>query len=423
MHDLRALRADPQGFDAAMARRGLPPVAQELLALDERIRSMQARGQQLEAERNTASRDIGRIKQGGGDASEAIARVAELKSELASLKDQERDTAIILEGQLAGLPNLITDEVPDGADEEDNQEVRRSGSPRNFAFDPLPHDELGAALGMDFERAAKLSGARFVVLSGGLARLERALAQFMLDLHVEEHGYREVHVPYLVREQAMYGSNQLPKFADEAFHTTSDHWLIPTSEVALANLHAGEILDLETLPLRFTAYSPCFRAEAGAAGKDTKGMIRQHQFTKVELVSVTEPESSVDEHERMTRCAETVLERLELPYRTVTLCAGDIGFGAQKTYDIEVWLPGQGRYREISSCSNCGAFQARRMNCRFRPDGEKRTEFVHTLNGSGVAVGRALVAVVENYQEEGGSVIIPPVLRPYMSGLERLVRS
>ncbi len=290
-----------------------------------------------------------------------------------------------LDTELAGIPNLLADDVPQGADEDDNVEIRRWGEPRGFDFAPKEHDDLGAALGMDLARAAKLSGARFVTLFGPLARLERALAAFMLDIHTREHGYTEVAVPYLVRDRAMFGTGQLPKFGEDSFRTTTGHWLIPTSEVALTNLVADEILAEEQLPLRYTAYTPCFRSEAGAAGKDTKGMIRQHQFTKVEMVSITRPEDSADEHERMTRCAEAVLQRLELPYRVVVLCAGDTGFGARKTYDLEVWLPGQGRYREISSCSNCGDFQARRMNARYRPQGERRTEFVHSLNGSGLA--------------------------------------
>jgi seryl-tRNA synthetase len=311
--------------------------------------------------------------------------------------------------------------VPDGADEDANVELRRWGEPRAFGFAPKEHEDLGAPLGMDFARAAKLSGARFVTLFDQLARLERALAAFMLDIQTTEHGYTEVAVPYLVRDPAMFGTGQLPKFGEDSFRTTTGHWLIPTSEVALTNLVADEILPEESLPLRYTACTPCFRSEAGAAGKDTKGMIRQHQFTKVELVSITRPEGSVDEHERMTRCAESILRRLELPYRVVVLCAGDTGFAARKSYDLEVWLPGQGRYREISSCSNCGDFQARRMNARYRPQGERRTEFVHSLNGSGLAVGRTLIAVLENFQEADGSVTLPVALRPYMNGLERLL--
>jgi seryl-tRNA synthetase len=310
--------------------------------------------------------------------------------------------------------------VPAGADESANVELRRWGEPRAFDFEPKEHDEIGARLGMDFGRAAKLAGARFVVLFGQLARLERALAAFMLDLHTKDHGYTEVNPPLLVRDRVLFGTGQLPKFADDSFRTTAGHWLIPTAEVALTNLVADEILDSDQLPLRYTAWTPCFRSEAGAAGKDTKGMIRQHQFTKVELVSITKPEASESEHERLTACAETVLQRLELPYRVMILCSGDTGFTVRKTYDLEVWLPGQRRYREISSCSNCGDFQARRMRARFRPKGERRTEFVHTLNGSGLAVGRTLIALLETYQEADGSVRLPPALRPYMDGRERL---
>jgi seryl-tRNA synthetase len=325
---------------------------------------------------------------------------------------------------LATVPNLPADDVPEGQDETQNVEIRTWGTPREFAFKPKEHFEIGEALGqMDFDRAAKISGARFVVLFDGIARLERALAAFMLDLHTREHGYREVLPPYLVRDNALYGTGQLPKFADDLFRTTSDHWLIPTAEVPLTNLVAEEILDDDTLPRRFSALTPCFRAEAGAAGKDTRGMIRQHQFEKVELVSIAHPDTSVEEHERMTACAEEVLKRLGLPYRVVTLCSGDMGFSARKTYDIEVWLPGQGRYREISSCSNCGDFQARRMNARFKAKGEKGTRFVHTLNGSALAVGRTLIAILENYQESDGSVRVPNALRSYMGGVETIARA
>jgi seryl-tRNA synthetase len=331
-----------------------------------------------------------------------------------------RDWTAALEAELASLPNALADDVPDGADESANLELRRWGEPRAFDFEPKEHDEIGAALGMDFGRAAKLAGARFVTLFGQLARLERALAGFMLDLQTKEHGYTEVNPPLLVRDQTLFATGQLPKFADDLFRTTAGLWLIPTSEVALTNLVADEILDADQLPLRYTAWTPCFRSEAGAAGKDTRGMIRQHQFTKVELVSITGPEQSESEHERMTACAEAVLQRLGLPYRVVVLSSGDTGFGARKTYDLEVWLPGQRRYREISSCSNCGDFQARRMRARFRPKGERRTEFVHTLNGSGLAVGRTLIALLETFQEPDGSVRLPPALRPYMDGREWL---
>jgi seryl-tRNA synthetase len=344
-----------------------------------------------------------------------------LKDALQAGEERLRALAEALDAELAGIPNLLAEDVPDGESDDDNVEIRRWGEPRRFDFAPKEHDELGAPLGMDFARAAKLSGARFVALYGQLARLERALATFMLDLHTREHGYTEVAVPYLVRDHVLFGTGQLPKFGEDSFRTTTGLWLIATSEIALTNLVAGEILAEEQLPLRYTAYTPCFRSEAGAAGKDTKGMIRQHQFNKVELVSITRPDQSAAEHERMTRCAEAVLQRLELPYRVMVLCAGDTGFAARKTYDVEVWLPGHGRYREISSCSNCGDFQARRMNARYRPQGERRTEFVHTLNGSGLAVGRTLIALLENGQQADGSIALPPALRPYMDGMERLV--
>ena len=350
-----------------------------------------------------------------------LADLQKLKEEVQIELDRKTEDESTLRETLATYPNVLADDVPDGPDESHNRVERSWGEPRRFNYQPLEHDELGAWLGMDFAAGAKLSGARFVVLRGQLARLERALAAFMLDLQTVEHGYAETAVPYLVRDAAVFGTGQLPKFAEDLFRTTSGHWLIPTAEVSLTNLVAGEILDEAALPLRLTAHTPCFRSEAGAAGKDTRGMIRQHQFTKVELVSVTAPEQSEAEHERMTGCAEEVLKRLALPYRVLTLCAGDTGFGARKTYDLEVWLPGQGRYREISSCSNCGDFQARRMDARYRLPGAKGTRFVHTLNGSGLAVGRALVAVLENYQEADGSVTIPDALRPYMRGQERLI--
>jgi seryl-tRNA synthetase len=418
--DLRWLRDQPDAFDRALARRGLPPRAAALLGQDAKIRALQAELQERQARRNALSREIGRLRARGGNGDAAIAEVAELKRRIQSDEDMVRDWTAALEAELASLPNALADDVPDGADESANLELRRWGEPRAFDFEPKEHDEIGAALGMDFGRAAKLAGARFVTLFGQLARLERALAGFMLDLQTKEHGYTEVNPPLLVRDQALFGTGQLPKFADDLFRTTAGLWLIPTSEVALTNLVADEILDADQLPLRYTAWTPCFRSEAGAAGKDTKGMIRQHQFTKVELVSITGPEQSESEHERMTACAEAVLRRLGLPYRVVVLSSGDTGFGARKTYDLEVWLPGQRRYREISSCSNCGDFQARRMRARFRPKGERRTEFVHTLNGSGLAVGRTLIAVLETFQEPDGSVRLPPALRPYMDGREWL---
>jgi seryl-tRNA synthetase len=414
--DLRWLREDPDALDRALARRGLPPAAADLVSRDAAIRALQTELQERQARRNALSKEVGRMRAQGGDAGALIAEVAALKTQIQTDEDALREMIAALDDELAGLPNVLADDVPDGADESANLELRRWGEPPRFDFAPKEHDEIGAALGMDFARAARLSGARFVTLFGPLARLERALAAFMLDLQTKEHGYTEVAVPYLVRDEVLFGTGQLPKFAADQFRTTTGHWLIPTAEVALTNLVASEILDAEQLPLRYTAYTPCFRSEAGAAGKDTKGMIRQHQFTKVELVSITRPEQSADEHERMTACAEAVLQRLELPYRVMVLCSGDTGFQSRKTYDLEVWLPGQGRYREISSCSNCGDFQARRMQARFRPKGERRTEFVHTLNGSGLAVGRTLVALLENGQQADGSVRLPEALRPYLDG-------
>jgi seryl-tRNA synthetase len=418
--DLRSLREDPDAFDRALARRGLPPAATELRARDAAIRALQTELQERQARRNALSKEIGRARGQAGAADALIEEVAALKSRIQADEELLRARTAELEAEFAQIPNLLAGDVPDGTDESANVELRRWGEPPRFDFVPREHDEIGARLGMDFARAAKLSGARFVVLFGALARLERALAAFMLDLQTKEHGYTEVAVPYLVRDAVLFGTGQLPKFAEDQFRTTSGHWLIPTAEVALTNLVAEEILDAERLPLRYTAYTPCFRSEAGSAGKDTKGMIRQHQFSKVELVSITRPEQSEAEHERMTACAEAVLQRLELPYRVVVLCSGDTGFAARKTYDVEVWLPGQGRYREISSCSNCGDFQARRMRARFRPKGERRTELVHTLNGSGLAVGRTLVALLENGQQADGSVRLPAALRPYLDGRERL---
>jgi seryl-tRNA synthetase len=419
MIDLKLIRDDAAAFDAALARRGLAPLSAEILAQDAHRRSVQTELQSLQARRNEASKEVGQIKRQGGDADALMEEVARIKDRLAALEAEDKELGEALDTILAGIPNLPASDVPDGADETQNVEVRRWGNPRNYAFQPKEHFEIGEGLGMmDFEAAARLSGARFVVLRKHLARLERALAAFMLDIHTLEFGYEETQVPYMVRDHALYGTGQLPKFGEDLFRTTNDYWLIPTAEVPLTNLVADSILDEAALPRRFTAYSPCFRSEAGAAGKDTRGMIRQHQFTKVEMVSIAHPDRSEDEHERMTQAAQTVLERLELPYRTVVLCTGDMGFGARKTYDIEVWLPGQNTYREISSCSNCGDFQARRMKARFRPEGEKNTRFVHTLNGSGLAVGRTMVAILENYQNEDGSVTVPEKLRPYMGGLE-----
>jgi seryl-tRNA synthetase len=423
MIDIKVVREDPEAFDRALGRRGLPPVASRLLDLDRLRRSAVAAVQDLQASRNALSKEIGQRKSRGEDASALLAQVTRSKDEQAVAEERARQAGAALEQELAVLPNLPAGDVPDGPDAAANVELRRWGTLPEWTFPPREHFEIGEALGqMDFEAGAKLSGARFVVLTGALARLERALAAFMLDLHTAEFGYTEVNPPALVRDQTMFGTGQLPKFGDDLFHTTDGYWLIPTAEVPLTNLVAGEILDEAALPQRMTAMTWCFRAEAGAAGKDTRGMIRQHQFTKVELVSITAPETSEAEHERMTGCAEAVLQRLGLPYRVIALCTGDMGFAARKTFDIEVWLPGQGCYREISSCSNCGDFQARRMKARYRPKDEKSTRFVHTLNGSGLAVGRTLVAVLENYQCEDGSVIVPPVLRPYMGGREVIGR-
>lgn len=422
MHDIKYIRAQADAFDKAMTRRGFKePQSKAILKLDEERRGVQTELQELQAQRNAESQKIGEIKKSGGDASAQMEKVAGLKAQMGELEDKEKTLGEDLKGLLEGLPNIMADDVPDGADEDENVELRKWGeikSPKG-----PDHVEIGEALGLiDFETAAKLSGARFAMLSGPMARMERALAQFFLDTHTGEHGYTEVSPPLLVRDSAMYGTGQLPKF-DNGFRLDEGFWLIPTSEVPLTNIVAEMIVEEETLPRRYTAFTPCFRSEAGAAGKDTRGMLRQHQFYKVEMVSVTAPEESEAEHERMTGCAETVLKKLELPFRTVVLCSGDTGFGATKTYDIEVWLPGQERYREISSCSNCKDFQARRMNARMRKKGEKDTRFVHTLNGSGVAVGRALIAVIENYYDPSdGGVWVPDALKPYMGGLEKIVK-
>jgi seryl-tRNA synthetase len=423
MHDIKAIRDDAAAFDAGLARRGLAPAAAGLLRLDHVRREAQTRRDQLLARRNAASKEIGQAKaqKRDADADALMAEVARLKDELVRVDADEAQAAKALEEALAVIPNIPSAQVPDGADERGNRELRRWGVPRRFDFAPREHFELGEALGlMDFERAAKISGARFTVLKGALARLERALAQFMLDLHTQEFGYTEISPPMLVRDHSLYGTGNLPKFADDLFRTAQDHWLIPTAEVPLTNLAAGEMIDEASLPHRYTAHTACFRSEAGSAGRDTRGMLRQHQFYKVELVSITTPEQSGEEHERMTRAAETVLQRLELPYRVMHLCAGDMGFASRSTYDIEVWLPGQDAYREISSCSNCGEFQARRMNARCRKPGEKGGRFVHTLNGSGIAVGRALIAVMENNQGADGRIEIPQALRAYMGGIERI---
>ena len=426
MHDIKWIRENPDAFDRGLARRGLPPESKRLLAIDERRRAVIGKLEHAQARRNAASKEIGEAKKKKDEAAAAklMAEVAELKAAIPAMEAEEKSVSDELEKALAQIPNLPFPEVPDGTDEHGNVEHHKFGAKRDYAFAPKQHFELGEALGqMDFETAAKLSGARFVVLKKGLARLERALGQFMLDLHTTEHGYTEVNPPLLVRDEVMYGTAQLPKFAEDQFRTTTDHWLIPTAEVPLTNLVRGSIVDEAELPMRFTACTPCFRAEAGAAGKDTRGMIRQHQFTKVELVSITTPEQSKDEHERMLACAEEVLRRLDLHYRVVTLCTGDMGFAAQKTYDIEVWLPGQNMFREISSCSVCGDFQARRMNARYREKEGRQVRPVHTLNGSGVAVGRALIAIMETYQQPDGSVAVPDALAPYMGGVKAIERT
>ncbi|WP_448187708.1 serine--tRNA ligase [Azospirillum sp. sgz301742] len=420
MHDLRAIRDNPEAFDRGLARRGLEPMSGTVLDLDQRRRAAQTRMQEMQARRNEAAKEIGLAKREGRDVQPILDEMALLKERLPQAEEEEARIGAELDDLLARLPNLPADDVPDGKDEHDNIEIRRWGEPKPIA-NAKQHFELGEALKlMDFDAAARMSGSRFTVLKGGLARLERALAQLMLDVHTGEHGYTEVAPPLMVRDTALFGTGQLPKFEEDLFRTNTDHFLIPTSEVPLTNLAADQILDQDSLPHRYTALTPCFRAEAGAAGKDTRGMIRQHQFWKVEMVSITTPEQSEAEHERMTRCAETVLQTLGLPYRTIVLCTGDMGFSARKTYDVEVWLPGQNAYREISSCSNCGDFQARRMKARSKAKSDKQTQFVHTLNGSGVAVGRCLIAVLENYQQPDGSILVPEALRPYMRGLERI---
>ncbi|WP_417320397.1 serine--tRNA ligase [Erythrobacter aureus] len=422
MHDIAFIRANPSDFDAALARRGAEPVADRIVALDAKKREAATRVQQAQSRRNEASKAIGQaMGQGDKDKAEALkAEVAEIKANMPEWEEAERAAGTELHDLLATLPNLPADDVPQGADETDNVEQHQWGTKREFDFEPKEHADIGPALGMDFETGTKLSGARFTFLRGDIARLHRALAQFMLDKQTRENGYTECNPPVLVGDDAMYGTDKLPKFAEDSFHTTDDRWLVPTSEVPLTYSVAGDILPDLAEPIRMTAHTLCFRSEAGSAGRDTRGFIRQHQFEKVELVSVCRPEDSEAEHERMTKCAEGVLEALNLPYRRMLLCTGDMGFGARKTYDLEVWLPGQGAWREISSCSNTGDFQARRMNARYRPEGEKKTRFVHTLNGSGLAVGRTLVAVMENYQQADGSVTVPQCLAPYMGGITRL---
>ena len=425
MHDIRMIRDDADAFDRALARRGVEKRAASILEVDEKRRALQTELQALQQRRNDKSKEIGEIKKTGGDAAAAMEEVAKIKDSMAGIEDEEKKLGEALDGMLMELPNILDDEVAEGKDEASNVEIRRSGNASLPEFKPRDHVDIGEGLGMmDFGLAAKISGARFVVLRDGLARLERALASFMLDIHCGEFGYEEVLPPSLVNEAAVRGTGQLPKFAEDLFQTTDGRWLIPTAEVSLTNIVADEILDGARLPLRFTGYTPCYRAEAGAAGRDTRGMIRQHQFSKVELVSIAHPDESDKELDRMTNCAETVLQRLGLPYRVVMLCSGDTGFSARRTYDIEVWLPGQeegkGAFREISSCSNCGPFQARRMGARFRDAGGKETRHVHTLNGSGLAIGRTVIAILENYQREDGSVAIPDALQPYMGGLAEL---
>lgn len=425
MHDIKWIRENAAAFDAALVARGKAPLSAEVLALDEKRRAHLTRLQELQAQANASAKAIGMAmgKKDLDTAEKLKAEVAKIKSDIQAGEAEEREIETAVSDLLAGIPNVPAADVPLGKDEHDNVELRRVGTPKTFDFAPKQHFEIGEALGMmDFDAAAKISGARFVVLKGKLARLERALAQFMLDLHVDQHGYTEVNPPFLVKSEAAFGTGNLPKFAEDLFRTENGYWLIPTAEVPVTNIVREEIVAEGDLPYRFTAWTPCFRSEAGSAGRDTRGMIRLHQFPKVEMVSITTPETSEAEHERMTKCAETVLEKLGLPFRTIVLCTGDMGFSAKRTHDLEVWLPGQDAYREISSCSNCGDFQARRMNARMRPSEGKGTRFVHTLNGSGVAVGRCLVAVLENYQNADGSVTVPEVLRPYMGGLEVITK-
>lgn len=423
MHDIRTIRDNPEAFDTAMARRGLSGVSAEALAMDEARRAAILKAETEQAEANKAAKAIGAAKASGDDAEfeRLRAEVADKKKQIAALNEEAKELDAKLTDFLMGLPNVMADDVPDGADEDENVEIKRWGTPRTFDFKPLEHYDLPAVKdGLDFETAAKLSGSRFAVLTGAVARVHRALAQFMLDTHVVENGLTEAITPVLVREDMMYGTGQLPKFGEDSYQTTNGWWLIPTAEVTLTNFVNGEVLDADDLPRRYAAHTQCFRSEAGSAGKDTAGMLRQHQFEKVEMVSITTPDQSEQEHDDMTRRAEDILERLGLPYRTVKLCSGDTGFGARRTHDIEVWLPGQNTYREISSVSTTGDFQARRMNARFRPEAGAKPEFVHTLNGSGLAVGRCLIAILENGQEADGSVTLPEAIRPYLRGMTRI---
>lgn len=426
MLDIKWIRDNADALDAALAKRGASPLAQSLVDLDEKRRSVIQKAQDMQSRRNAASKEIGAAMAAKNSelADKLKAEVSAIKDQLPAAEEEERQATAELNDALSRLPNIPFDDVPVGSDETGNVEKHKWGSKPGWNHKPLEHYEIGEALGyMDFEAAAKIAGSRFTVLKGQLARLERALGQFMLDVHTQEHGYTEVHAPLLVRDDAMFGTGQLPKFSEDLFRTTDGRWLIPTAEVSLTNLVREDILEQEKLPLRFTALTPCFRSEAGSSGRDTRGMLRQHQFMKCELVSITDAESSVDEHERMTACAEEILKRLGLHYRVMTLCTGDMGFGARKTYDLEVWLPGQDTFREISSCSVCGDFQGRRMNARYRGKDDKTTKFVHTLNGSGTAVGRALIAVLENYLNADGSVTVPDVLLPYMGGLKKIEKA
>jgi seryl-tRNA synthetase len=428
MHDIKAIRENPESYDKAWARRGLSSQTPAILEIDAKLRAAKNVRMEAEALRNASSKAIGAAKaqKNEDEANRLMAEVAKAKADIDTATTEEAALQLLLDEKLQTLPNLPFDEVPDGGGEDENVEVSTWGTPRQFDFTPKDHTELGAGItengfkAMDFETAAKLSGARFVLLRGQIARLERAIGQFMLDTHTEKNGYTEASGPVLVRAGAMFGTGQLPKFEEDLFKTTDDRYLIPTAEVSMTNTVNGDIVEEEVLPIRLTSLSPCFRSEAGSAGKDTSGMIRQHQFWKVEMVSITTPETSKEEHERMTACAEGILQALELPYRKIVLCTGDMGFGARKTYDLEVWLPAQDKYREISSCSNCGDFQARRMNTRTRKKGEKDTRFVHTLNGSGLAVGRTMIAVLENYQNADGTITVPQVLRKYMNGAEKI---